>query len=244
MQSHLEGTFIPTPLTTTEIKEKLSALYPLDDEQDVLPDGDLDPEGLTITPPQVEQMIKTLNRRSCHGSSAWTNVAICRLMRPPLDKQDTSVVQTFTRMINMLCAGRIHPIVGTMWATSRAALLPKNDGGWRPLGIGEAWYRLVGRIVASIASPALARTLLPLQYAVGVKGGVEIAARMAQLAYDFPNDCVGGEEREEMSILRIDTSNAFNTLSRSKMFSAVIQHAPGLARLVRALYGCRVPFLR
>jgi hypothetical protein len=223
MQSHLDGAIPSTPLTTTEIRDKLLALYPHDDEQDVLPGREADPEGLSITAAQVEQTIGSLNRRSCHGSSAWTNVAICRLMKPPMDHQDTSVIQTVTRMINMLCAGRIHSIVGNMWATSRAALLPKHDEGWRPLGIGEAWYRLVGRIVSSIMSPALAPTLLPLQYAVGVKGGVEMAARMAQLAYDFPNDCVGGEEREEMSILRIDTSNAFNTLSRSKMFSAVIQ---------------------
>ena len=59
-----------------------------------------------------------------------------------------------------------------MWATSRAALLPNIDGGWRPLGIGEARYRLVGRTVAAVVTPAPATTFQPLQYAVGVKGGV------------------------------------------------------------------------
>ena len=92
MQSHLDGAIPPTPLTTTEIRDKLLALYPHDDEQDVLPARAADPEGIIITASQVEQTIGSLNRRSCHGSSAWTNVAICRLMKPLLDHQDTSVI--------------------------------------------------------------------------------------------------------------------------------------------------------
>jgi hypothetical protein len=35
---------------------------------------------------------------------------------------------------------------------SHVVLIPKKDGGLRPLGIGEAWYRFLGRTMSLVCA--------------------------------------------------------------------------------------------
>ena len=80
--------------------------------------------------------------------------------------------------------------------------------GWRPLGIGESWYRLMGRAVLLQESVGIGRSLLPHQLAVGIKGGCEIGARLAQVIYD--HEGASREGGEEMCLIQMDLENAFN----------------------------------
>jgi hypothetical protein len=73
-------------------------------------------------------------------------------------------------------------------ALVRSIVFDKPDGGKRPVAIGEGLYRFIWKCVMKVVGQQLGRKLMPLQLAVGVPGGCEIGARMAQLAYD-----VGGE---------------------------------------------------
>jgi hypothetical protein len=98
--------------------------------------------------------------------------------------------------MNAVLNGSISKGVAALMALTRTVLIPKDGGGWRPLGIGEGWYRLLWRIVMGKVGAELGRNLMPNQLAVGVKGGCEIGARLAQVAYDLDVDQVegGGED--------------------------------------------------
>ena len=140
-------------------------------------------------------------------------------------------------LINSACAGRLCPSVMALWSMCRAALLPKPDGGgWRPLGIGDGWYRVMGKVVAKALAEGVGADMAPLQLAVGLKHGVEIGARSAQVVYNLINDhpTLGFED---LAIIKLDVKNAFNSLPRAHMFDAIMDRCPSVARLFRSPYG-------
>ena len=83
----------------------------------------------------------------------------------------------------------------------------------------------------------LGRDLMPNQLAVGVKGGCEIGARLAQVAYDLDVDQVEGGEM--MCLIQLDLENAFNLQGRRKIYDSLKARRPGLVRIFRKLYGFR-----
>jgi hypothetical protein len=50
-----------------------------------------------------------------------------------------------------------------------------------PLGIGDCWYRFLGRTVVKALGAEVGLCLLPTQLGVGVPGGYEIGARLPQI---------------------------------------------------------------
>jgi hypothetical protein len=71
---------------------------------------------------------------------------------------------------------------------------------------------------------------------VGLKHGVEIGARSAQVVYNLINDrpTTGFED---LTIIKLDVKNAFNSLPRAHMFEGIMDRCPSVARLFRSLYG-------
>ena len=103
---------------------------------------------------------------------------------------------TFTAVCNQALARKLHLSVVWLWATSRAALIPKDNGtGWRLSGIGESWYRLMGRAVLLQESVGIGWSLIPHQLAVGIKGGCEIGARLSQVISDHEGGSREGGRR-------------------------------------------------
>jgi len=130
----------------------------------------------------------------------------------------------------------MHESVAAIWTCGRAALIPKPGvpNGWRPLGIGESWYRLMCRAIMLQYQKPIGTSLMPLQLAVGIPSGCEIGARLVQVAYshmtyDF--------DVEDMCVISMDLENAYNLSPRRVMYDAVRARAPGLTRLFRTLYG-------
>ena len=62
--------------------------------------------------------------------------------------------------------------------------IPKPQGGLRPISIGEVIPRLMNRAIAAVVSPKIGKTMVPLQWGVGVRGGAEVVSHGVQLGYD------------------------------------------------------------
>ena len=235
------------PPTLPEQIQKIDKLNPQADENDLLPYDQEDPEGLLVTYETVMGSVRGLNRHSSQGSSGWLNFVIVNLLTVP-DREDNSATggppplmraagEAFTRVVNMALSGSMHTDVASIWAVSRAVLIPKNDGtgGWRPLGIGESWYRLLGRIAIRAQSRAVGEQLLPIQFAVGVSSGCEIAARTAQIILDN-NIQLMGAGAPQMGLIAGDQESAFQTMCRRDIFDGLMEYAPPLVRLFRTFY--------
>ena len=85
-------------------------------------------------------------------------------------------VSVLCRFCEAFLAGKLCP---DQLLTSRAVLIPKDGTKFRPLGIGEAWYRFAARVAAKALATEIGGKLSPLQLGVGISSGCECAYTMA-----------------------------------------------------------------
>ena len=106
--------------------------------------------------------------------------------------------------------------------------LQKKAGGIRPIAIGYTWRRLAAKCANSYAIAELADLFSPIQLGVGVMGGCEAAVHAARrYAEDMPDDHV---------IVKIDISNAFNSLHCDAMLKAVADRVPSIYKFCHLSY--------
>ena len=113
---------------------------------------------------------------------------------------------------------------GTMPDAARPYLLAsslfpggKEDGGVRPVAAGEIFYRAGSVLALMRIEEEMPPFFKPMQYGVGVPGGVEMVAKMVQLALGA--DLAHGKER--VGVLKNDFRNGFNEVARDKALAAL-----------------------
>ena len=101
--------------------------------------------------------------------------------------------------------------------------LPKKDGGLRPVAVGETARRLVAKCLCSQVSDAARDRLAPQQVGVALPGGCEAAVHVSRQWF-----ARHAGSRQKMFV-KLDLSNAFNTLDRQALLHAVHEELPALA---------------
>jgi len=125
---------------------------------------------------------------------------------------------------NLILSGKL---VSRLWLRSRSVLVPKKDNTPRPLGIGDAWYRLVGRASLTKIGKRVGSALYPHQLGVAFKNGCEIGGRTAQMAFDAG---------ENLGLLALDNNNAFNNMPRGEICTGLVEYAPELLAFFNYAY--------
>ena len=87
-----------------------------------------------------------------------------------------------------------------------------GGGGW-PIAVGCTLCRLAAKVASGKVLEDMAALLAPRQLGFGVKGGVEAAVHSARLY-------LRNLEPQQV-LLKLDFKNAFNSVCRDKMLSAV-----------------------
>jgi hypothetical protein len=198
--------------------------------QDKHPAGTEDPFGPTDGPssgdiPSEEEIMaafKTFKPDTSPGLSGWTHHLLATALRVPAFLK---AIHTLTGLIMagiapgqaMLCASRLTP-------------LRKPDGGLRPIAVGDMIYRLATKAIVRHSNRR--DFLLPYQFGVGSKGGVEPVVRAVERALE------GTLDRPYTHLTSLDFSNAFNTVDRRDIAEGLRQYAPILYRAGRWAYGC------
>jgi hypothetical protein len=222
----------PSRLTVEEISQKIRVLHPPGSPRDTLPPNPQAPAP-TVTVDEVEDSVQHLDLGKAQGCSGWTNSLLHTLLFKPsaLPARFTSK-KALTSFLNLMLKGKLSRI---LFCQFREVLISKPTGGYRPLGLGEIFYRLCGRVVLRKKSAELAHSLSaqqPHQMAIGVSGGAEIAARLAQIALDA---------EDNNFIYDHDFPNAFNECGRCLMGSGCIQYFPDLFPIFEWVYGAPAP---
>ena len=102
----------------------------------------------------------------------------------------------------------------------------KDSGGFRPIAIGDVFYRLACHYVLHLVQPSAAALLEPIQLAQS-RGGCERAIHLLQATLECKS--------EDSAILSVDFSNAFNTLRRDVMLQRTFSE-PQLSPLWRLVH--------
>jgi hypothetical protein len=137
--------------------------------------------------------------------------------------------ETLAEFCNLVLAGGVPNEVRPAFFGASLFPFTKKDGGIRPIAVGLTLRRLVAKVACSRAMESCKTVLAPTQLGVGVKGGAEAlthAARRYLLSLD-----------EERAFVKLDFSNAFNSVRRDAVLEAVAKHQPDLLAFSIAAYG-------
>ena len=119
-----------------------------------------------------------------------------------------------------------------VWLLTQSVFVSKKNGRSRPLGIGDSWYRFVGRVALSKVGDRVGSALSPVQLGVGAKNRAEIGRRIAQLVF---------ESEDNLVLLSLTDENGFNTLPRGLICSGLAEFAPELLHWFQYAYGGPYP---
>lgn len=222
----------PVPLSTEETLALVGRLHPPRGLADELPDAVPAAEGATpfaFTVEDLRAVLPRLASGSAAGPSPWT-FRLIRTLFHGRSEPTVAELSTLCDFLSFMANGRLP--YGE-WARSRVVLLAKPDGGHRPLGIGEVWSRLTGKLMLLHIDRALRAAedhpFLPTQFGGGgISCGCEIAAGLTQRHFDADDGLLA---------LQLDFRNAFNTVPRGEIWSGISGIFPGLRPWYRAMYG-------
>jgi hypothetical protein len=178
---------------------------------------------LSVTAEDVLGAVKNLSAGASPGFSGWTFSAIQAIVLPVENQlQACAVIAEF---FNLILSGRFK---NKLLTTTRSILIEKGNGEYRPLGIGETWYRFLARMVSKLISIEVGIKLEPLQLGCGISGGCEIAGRLGQVILDSNRD---------MCAIKLDIKNAFNSMPRKVMWKGIQEFSPDLSQWFMWAYG-------
>ena len=129
-----------------------------------------------------------------------------------------------TAVVNLLAQGRAPEFLAPVLAGAGLVALPKPQGGVRPIAVGEILRRLTGKCLMGIVRNDAQFFFWPAQVGVAVPGGAEKAihtVRAWHRRHQTSSDKVA---------LKLDFANAFNTVRRDAVLSAIRDPFPALAR--------------
>jgi hypothetical protein len=177
-----------------------------------------------ILPVDIQEVLATLTLGPSAGADGWTFNLIKAVFYETDDLACSC--ELLCNLCNQMLAGRLHK---RGWLRCKTVLIKKPDnGGLRPLCIGQAFYRMFARIAARAVRSLVVPSLSPMQLGTGVAGGCEIASRMGQLAL---------QSSQDMVIISIDCKNAFGSIHRKNLFDGIASTAPGLLKWLNWAYG-------
>ena len=133
-----------------------------------------------------------------------------------------------TAFINLVLSGGFPSEVAPIIFGGRLLALNKKSGGVRPIAIGFSLRRLASKCANFSGANRLRSYFHPLQLGVGIPGGCEAAIHSARRYLEaLPSDHV---------LVKLDFSNAFNSLHRYDMLLAVHSRLPEIYAYCHSAY--------
>ena len=128
-------------------------------------------------------------------------------------------------MLNGKCPAVVRPVF--FGATLLA--LEMKGGGYRPIATGYTLRRLVAKCANNFAQKRLGDYFCPLQVGVAVSGGCEAAVHATRRFVESMSD--------DEVVVKLDFTNAFNTVRRDAVLNAVAVKIPEIFRFCQTAYG-------
>ena len=119
-----------------------------------------------------------------------------------------------------MCTEFVDPLTTEPILASRLIPLDKGNGDVRPIGVGEVIRRIIGKCVTKVTKQDIFKASSSLQVCAGFKSGSETAIHLMHNIFKAYNTD---------SVLRIDASNAFNSLNSAAALHNVRILCPTIA---------------
>lgn len=138
------------------------------------------------------------------------------------------LLSSLTSFVNLILDGGCPVSVNPILFGARLIAIEKKSGGLRPIAVGYTIRRLAAKCANIFAQQQLADYFRPYQLGVAVAGGCEAAVHATRrfIAKMGP----------DQAVVKLDFSNAFNSLRRDSMLFAVSDRLPQIYKFCWASY--------
>jgi len=181
---------------------------------------------LSVSEADVRQSVLSFPAGSSGGPDGLRpqhlkDLVLCR-------ESGSDFLAALTLFVNSVLAGSCPQGFAPYFFGGRLLALGKKSGGIRPIAVGLTLRRLVCKCASSFGSKRMVSSFHPRQLGVGVAGGCEAAIHSARrFLQNMPSDYV---------VVKLDFSNAFNSLNRCKMLASIRESLPELYPLCYSAY--------
>lgn len=197
-------------------------------QPDIITVNSCTPRVLMLSAHDIVEAIKSFPAGSAGGLDGLRPQHLKDMTSPYTGLAGERLVTTLTEFANMCLAGRVPPAVRPLFYGATLCALVKKGGGVRPIAVGSTFRRLVAKAACRSLRDVVVSKLAPSQLGFGVALGAEAAAHAAR---SFLLNMDSGQ-----ALLKIDFSNAFNTLRRDEMLRVVHNELPALYPFIHSCY--------
>lgn len=121
-------------------------------------------------------------------------------------RSSINLCESIATLTRRLCTEFVDPLTIEPILASRLIPLDKGNGEVRPIGVGEVIRRIIGKCVTRVVKQDLINASGAMQVCASQKSGEEAAIHAMRNIF---------EADETDAALRVDASNAFNSLNRA-----------------------------
>ena len=183
---------------------------------------------LAVQQSDVIEAIKSFSAGSAGGIDGLRPQHLKDLISVHSGEPGQRLVSRLADFANVCLAGRVPSSIRPVFCGASLCALVKKDGGIRPIAVGCTLRRLVAKVACRAVREHVAARLAPIQLGFGIKQGTEAAAHAARR---FLQVLGPGQ-----ALLKLDFTNAFNTLRRDEILRTVEQEIPELYPFVWTCY--------
>ena len=144
------------------------------------------------------------------------------------ERQSSHLLGAITALVNWIVVNGVPDAVKSHFFGGRLIALKKKDGGIRPIVVGQTLRRLISKLINNYAKEKLATVFAPIQLGVGISGGVEAGVHAVRRYVEYLD--------ADMTVIKLDFRNAFNTIRRDTILEAVVSAIPEVYSYVHAAY--------
>jgi len=180
-----------------------------------------------VTENDVLRAVKAFPAGSSGGPDGFSPKHLLELVT--CQSNGRTLLTALTGFVNHVLDGKCPNSVRPVFFGARLLALEKKNGEYRPIAVGYTLRRLAAKCANSFAQKKLSDYFCPVQVGVAVSGVCEAAVHATRRFLEsMPPDEV---------IVKLDFSNAFNTIRRDAVLNAVSGKLPELYRFCHAAYG-------
>lgn len=133
---------------------------------------------------------------------------------------------------DLLLSGKVPDSVCPVFFGANLTALLKKNGGIRPIAVGNTIRRLSAKIICNRVRNEVSNYLKPKQMGFGIPGGAEAIVHSAR-------DFLLSPSEEESILVKLDYSNAFNSVLRAKMIATVREKYPHMLPYIHQCYATK-----
>jgi hypothetical protein len=122
---------------------------------------------LSVTPDLVRKQISTFGKGTACGRDGLRAQHLTDALSVSI--QVETLIEALTALVSLYLSGKVQAFLAPFIVSAPLTALRKNNGGVRPIAVGEVWRRLVSKCANSLVSSTAASLMSPLQVGVSVQ---------------------------------------------------------------------------